>query len=111
MPESVQNQIVTAGHLFTILDMRPSATSNEATLLMTTSTSTLVPGPYSIPNYQNKNQNKAPDNLGIWPRRQQVSGLIAYSFCLIGSSYPNQMTRMTETRAYWTSTITCTSTS
>ena len=33
-PKVCKNQIVMAGRLLTVLDMRPSTTSNEATLLM-----------------------------------------------------------------------------
>ena len=44
-----KNQIVTAGRLLAVLDMRPSTTINGAALLTAPSTSTLVQGPYLIP--------------------------------------------------------------
>ena len=63
MQKGWKNQIVMAGHLLTVLDMRPSTTSNttsnEATLLMAPSTTTLVPGPYLVPNYQNEDHKQA----------------------------------------------------
>ena len=63
MQKGCKNQIVMAGRLLTVLDMRPSTmsntTSNEAALLTAPSTTTLVQGPYLFPNYQNEDHKQA----------------------------------------------------
>ena len=63
MQKGCKNQIVTASRLLAVLDMHPSTTSNttsnKAALLTAPSTTTLVPGPYLVPNYQNEDHKQA----------------------------------------------------
>ena len=59
LPKGCKNQIVTAGRLLAVLDMRPSTTIKGAALLTAPSTSTLLQGPYLIPNYRNEDHKQA----------------------------------------------------
>ena len=74
MPKGCKNQIVMAGHLVAILDMRTSTMSNtmnnQDSILMAPSTTTLVQGPYFSPQYQSEDHQQAQTPVdttkGLW---------------------------------------------
>ena len=78
MPKGYKNQIVTAGRLLAVLDMRPSTTikttNNEASLLTAPPNLTVVPGPYLFPNYQDEDRKQAQTLNGFRKQAQTPKG-------------------------------------